>query len=119
MYSDEFERNFEFWGFWCFREIFSFLFIVSVYSFVVDDLIYYFIINDGFEILFFDDVNDFYDDIYFFWRDFVGFDWFVFVDDYFRYVSIYVFFYYCFYIRFFLIFFKCEEKNFCKYSIEN
>lgn len=47
---------------------------IYVYSFIVDDLIYYFIINDGFEILFFDDVNDFYDDIYFFWRDFVGFD---------------------------------------------
>lgn len=53
---------------------YSLLVHTHAYSSAVDDLTHYFITNDGFETLFFDDVNDLHDDIYFLWRDLVGLD---------------------------------------------
>lgn len=98
---------------------YSLLVHAHAYSSTVDDLTHYFITNDGFETLFFDDVHDLHDDIYFLWRDLVGLDTSVFVDDHPRHISIHVLLHHCFHIRFLLTSFKCEEKNLCKYSTEN
>lgn len=56
----------------------------------VDDLTHYFTTLDGFVTLFFDDINDLHDYVYFLWGDLVGFDSSVLVDDHPRHVSIHV-----------------------------
>lgn len=82
----------------------------------VDDLTHYFTTIDGFATLFFDDVDDLHDYVYLLWRDLVGFDSSVLVDDHPWHVTIHVLLHHCFHIRFLLTSLKCEEENLCKYN---
>lgn len=97
---------------------YSLLVHTHAYSSTVDDLTHYFITNDGFETLFFDDVNDLHDDIYFLWRDLVGLDTSVFVDDHPRHVSIHVLLHYCFHIRFLLTFSDTRQTDYTAWTAQ-